>query len=139
MGTIRELPAEDIEALLRTAIVGRIACCGHGLSGDARPYLVPLAYGYDGDAVYAHSGPGRKLDLMRAEPRVTFEVDEAEASDRWCSVIAEGTFEEINDPQQRNAALEVIYGADGVPDLGSQTVVFRIRLTSRSGRYETPD
>src|SRR5215218_3700192 len=139
MGTIHVLPEEGIDTLLRTAIVGRIACCGHGLAGDGRPYLVPLAYGYDGDAVYAHSGPGRKLDLMRAEPRVTFEVDQAEASDRWRSVIAEGTFEEINDPRQRKAALAVIYGADAVPSLGSQTVVFRIRLTSRSGRYETPD
>ena len=139
MGTIRELSAEGIEALLRTAIVGRIACCGHGRSGDGRPYLVPLAYGYDGEAVYAHSGPGRKLDLMRTEPRVTFEVDEAEASDRWRSVIAEGTFEEITNQGQRDAALEVIYGANRVPDLGSLTVVFRIRLTSRSGRYETPD
>jgi uncharacterized protein len=139
MGAIRQLPAEEIEALLRTAIVGRIACCGHGLAGDGRPYLVPLAYGYDGSSVYAHSGPGRKLDLMRAEPRVTFEVDEAEAPDRWRSVIAEGTFEEIADPGQRDAALAVIYGGNGVPDLGSQTVVFRIRLTARSGRYETPD
>src|ERR687898_2661987 len=139
MGRIRELPAEEIEALLRTAIVGRIACCGHGAAGDGRPYLVPLAYGYDGAAVYAHSGPGRKLDLMRAEPRVTFEVDEAEAPDRWRSVIAEGTFEVIDDLRQRDAALEVIYGAGSPLDLGSQTVVFRIRLTSRSGRYETPD
>ena len=139
MGTIRELPAVEIEALLRTAIVGRIACCGHGATGDGRPYLVPLAYGYDGDAVYAHSGPGRKLDLMRAEPRVTFEVDEAIAPDHWRSVIADGTFEEIDDPRQRDAALQVIYGLNGVPDLGSHTVVFRILLTSRSGRYETPD
>ena len=139
MGTIRELPAEQIEALLRTAIVGRIACCGHGAAGDGRPYLVPLAYGYDGDAVYAHSGPGRKLDFMRAEPRVTFEVDLAVAPDRWRSVIAEGTFEEIDDPRQRDTALKVIYGTEGIPDLGSQTIVFRIRLTSRSGRYETPD
>jgi nitroimidazol reductase NimA-like FMN-containing flavoprotein (pyridoxamine 5'-phosphate oxidase superfamily) len=139
VGTIHELPAEDIEALLRTAIVGRVACCGHGAAGDGRPYLVPLAYGYDGEAVYAHSGPGRKLDLMRAEPRVTFEVDDAEAPDRWRSVIAEGTFEEIADPRQREAALAVIYGPDSAPDLGSQTVVFRIRLTARSGRYETPD
>jgi nitroimidazol reductase NimA-like FMN-containing flavoprotein (pyridoxamine 5'-phosphate oxidase superfamily) len=139
MGTIRELSADGIETLLRTALVGRIACCGHGLTGDGRPYLVPLAYGYDGDAVYAHSGPGRKLDLMRSEPRVTFEVDEAEAPDRWRSVIAEGMFEEIDDPRQRDAALAVIYGPAGMPELGTQTVVFRILLTSRSGRYETPD
>ena len=140
MGVIRVLPPDGIEELLRTAIVGRIACCAHGATGDGRPYLVPLAYGYDGEAVYAHSGPGRKLDLMRAEPRVTFEVDHAEASDRWRSVIAEGEFEEITDPDQRLRALRVIYPAPAeIPALGSQTVVFRIQLTARSGRYETPD
>ncbi|MBW3634522.1 MAG: pyridoxamine 5'-phosphate oxidase family protein [Chloroflexi bacterium] len=139
MGTIHVLPPDEIEQLLRTAIVGRIACCGHGGVGDGRPYLVPLAYGYDGEAVYAHSGPGRKLDLMRAEPRVTFEVDEAQAPDRWRSVIAEGIFEEIDDPLRRLDALAVIYGPASIPDLGSQTVVFRLRLTARSGRYETPD
>jgi len=140
MGVIRVLPPEDIDALLRTAIVGRIACCAHGAIGDGRPYLVPLAYGYDGEAVYAHSGPGRKLDLMRAEPRVTFEVDQADASDRWRSVIAEGEFEEIDDPAERTRALRVIYPSPlEMPELGRQTVVFRIRLTARSGRYESPN
>lgn len=139
MGVIRVLPPEAVEELLGAAIVGRIACCAHGAVGDGRPYLVPLAYGYDGEAVYAHSGPGRKLDLMRAEPRVTFEVDQAEAPDRWRSVIAEGEFEEISEPDLRLRALRVIYPEPTeIPELGSQTVVFRIRLTARSGRYETP-
>lgn len=140
MGVIRVLPDEEIEELLRTSIVGRVACCGHGAIGDGRPYLVPFAYGYDGDAVYAHSGPGKKLDLMRAEPRVTFEVDRAEAPDRWQSAIAEGTFEEIFDVSERAGALRIIYPAPAsMPDLGAQTVVFRLRLTAKSGRYETPD
>lgn len=139
MGTIRVLPPEAIEELLQTAIVGRIACCGHGVAGDGRPYLVPLAYGYDGESIYAHSGPGRKLDLMRAEPRVSFEVDEAQAPDRWRSVIAEGTFEEIAEPRERASALRVIYPLVEPPALAPETVVFRIRLTARSGRYETPD
>jgi nitroimidazol reductase NimA-like FMN-containing flavoprotein (pyridoxamine 5'-phosphate oxidase superfamily) len=140
MGTIRHLPADEIESLLQTAIVGRIACCDHGAGGDGRPYLVPLAYGYDGESVYAHSGPGRKLDLMRSEPRVTFEVDDADAPDRWRSVIAEGLFAEVVDPDERRHALRAIYPPPAeVPELGAATVVFRIRLTARSGRYETPD
>lgn len=140
MGVIRVLPDDQIEELLRTAVVGRIACCAHGQSGDGRPYLVPLAYGYDGTAIYAHSGPGRKLDLMRAEPRVTFEVDEAVASDRWRSVIAEGMFEEIHDPHERDYALRTLYPAPApIPELGQQTVVYRIRITARSGRIETPE
>ena len=87
MGVIRVLSDDQIEDLLRTAIVGRIACCAHGEPGDGRPYLVPLAYGYDGESIYAHSGPGRKLDFMRAEPRVTFEVDRADARDRLAAEL----------------------------------------------------
>lgn len=140
MGVIRVLLDEQIEELLRTAIVGRIACCAHGKVGDGRPYLVPLAYGYDGESIYAHSGPGRKLDFMRAEPRVTFEVDRATAPDRWQSVVAEGTFEEISDPEERTTALRTLYQPPSeIPVLGEHTVVFRLRLTSKSGRYELPE
>ena len=140
MGIIHVLPAEGIEELLRTALVGRIACCGHGVEGgDGRPYVVPLAYGYDGEAVYAHSGPGRKIHLMRAQPLVSFEVDRAEAPDRWRSAIAEGVYEELTDPDERARALRIVYPPPAaVPPLGPETVVYRIRLTAKSGRYEVP-
>ncbi len=140
MGTIHVLPPDDIEDLLRTALVGRIACCAHGTDDDDRPYLVPLAYGYDGDALYAHSGPGRKIRIMRVQPLVTVEVDEAIAADRWRSVVAEGTYEEIADPTERARALRVVYPPPAaVPDLPSDAVIFRIQLTAKSGRYETVD
>lgn len=137
MGIIRELPPDEIEALIRRSIIGRIACCDH--AGDGRPYLVPIAFGYDGDSLVAHSGPGRKLATMRANPLVTVEFDEAAASDTWQSVIVEGTFEEIDDPAQRETALQTIYPPpEPIPDLGAFTTVFRIRLTAKSGRYERP-
>lgn len=140
MGTIHVLADDDIEELLRSAIVGRIACCDHAAAGGGRPYLVPLAYGYDGEALYAHSGPGTKLRIMRAQPLVTIEVDEAEAADRWRSVVAEGVFEELAEPTDREHALRIVYPPPGaVPELGAETVVFRIRLTAKSGRYEVPD
>lgn len=140
MGTIHVLPHDQIEELLRTALVGRIACCAHGAGGgDGRPYVVPLAYGYDGEAVYAHSAVGRKIRLMRANPLVTFEVDSAEAADRWRSVIAEGVYEELTDPAERASALLIVYPPPATPpDLPPETVVYRIRLTSKSGRYEVP-
>lgn len=139
MGIIRELPTAEIEELFQTAIVGRIACCAHGPGEDARPYLVPLAFAYDGGALYAHTGPGRKLRLMRANPLVTVEVDEAMAPDRWRSAIAEGVFEEIAEPAARERALRLLYPEPApIPDLGAMTTVFQIRLTAKSGRYETP-
>jgi hypothetical protein len=138
MGSIFVLPDDRIEALLRTAIVGRIACCDHAESG--RPYLVPIAFGYDGEALYAHSSPGRKVRIMRANPLVTIEVDEATASDRWSSVVAEGTYEEITDPSERAAGLRIIYPLPAEPpELAADTIVFRINLTAKSGRCELPD
>jgi len=134
VGVIRDLPADEIEELLRSAIVGRIAC-SH--PSNPRPYLVPLAYCYDGAAIYAHTGPGTKLTYMRANPLVTIEVDSAEAGDVWQSVVAEGTFEELTG-EARERALGVIY-PERIPDLGAMTVVFKIALTSKSGRYERPE
>jgi len=143
VGVIRTLPDDEIEVLLHTALVGRIACCAHGLAhdhNDDRPFLVPLAYGYDGAAVYAHSGPGRKITLMRAQPLVIFEVDQADAPDQWRSVIAEGAYEEIVDPDERQRALAIIYPPPRpIPPLDPATIVYRLRLTAKSGRYELPE
>lgn len=136
MGVIHHLDSDGIEALLAGSIAGRIACNQPG----ERPYLVPLAYAYDGDSIYAVSGPGRKLDLMRSDPRVSFEVDRVEQSDRWQSVVAEATFEEIADPDEVQLAVALVERATGVPVvMGAHSVVFRLRITARSGRYELPD
>jgi len=138
MGIIRDLPPDEIEALIPRSFIGRIACCDH--KGDGRPYLVPIAFGYDGESLFAHSGPGRKLATMRANPLVTVEMDEAAASDSWRSVVAEGAFEEIADPAERGTALRTLYPPPApISDLGAHTVVFRIRLSAKSGRYETPE
>ena len=51
-----------------------------GLAVDNEPYVVPMNYGYcleDGKLVlYLHSAlQGKKLDMMRANPHVFFEID----------------------------------------------------------------
>lgn len=136
MGVIRHLEPERIEHLLSTSIAGRIACNAPG----ERPYLVPLAYAYDGESVYAVSGPGRKLDLMRADPRVSFEVDLVEQADRWQSVVVEAEFEEVTGPDEIQMAIRLIEAATRVPVvMGGHSLVVRLRITARSGRYELPD
>jgi nitroimidazol reductase NimA-like FMN-containing flavoprotein (pyridoxamine 5'-phosphate oxidase superfamily) len=136
VGVIHHLDPDGIESLLAGSIVGRIAC---NQPGD-RPYLVPLAYAYDGESIYAISGPGRKLDLMRADPRVSFEVDRVEQSDRWQSVVAEGEFEEVTNADEIELAIGLVEAATSVPVvMGAHSVVFRLRLTAKSGRFEVPD
>jgi nitroimidazol reductase NimA-like FMN-containing flavoprotein (pyridoxamine 5'-phosphate oxidase superfamily) len=136
MGQIFVLDDDGIEAVLKTAIVGRVACCAH--DGE-RPYLVPIPFGYDGESVYSISGPGRKLDIMRAQPAVAFEVDEVEAEDRWRSVIADGEFEEIVDPDGRCRAIGIVAPQGGAEAVSPDAIVYRIRLTRKSGRFEVPD
>ncbi len=140
MGKIYVLPDHEIERLLTTALVGRIACCATQFDGEARPYVVPLAYGYDGESVYAFSGMGRKIHIMRAQPLVSFEVDEAIAEDRWSSVIADGEYEELLSDEDRSLAHRVIFGPDSpFPDFSPGQIVYRLRLTQKAGRFELPD
>ena len=66
---------KQIEAILDASKVLHL-----GLAVDNEPYVVPLNYGYtmeDGKLViYLHSGQrGKKLDMIRSNPRVFFEMD----------------------------------------------------------------
>jgi len=135
MGIIAPLPAERIEDLLATSLIGRIACA----TPEGRPYLVPMGYGYDGEAIYAMGFPGRKIALMRAQPLVSFEVDRGVAEDDWESVVAEGTFEELPGEEGRARVLRVLYGDGPYPEVVAGAVPFRIVLTAKHGRFEVPD
>lgn len=140
MGKIYVLGDEGIERLLHTSLVGRIACASRDGESDPRPYLVPLAYGYDGESVYTFSSPGRKIEIMRSQPLVSFEVDEAIAEDRWESVIAEGTYEELTTDEDRQRAHDVLFaGRSGIPPFSPAQIVYRLRLTKKTGRFELPD
>jgi nitroimidazol reductase NimA-like FMN-containing flavoprotein (pyridoxamine 5'-phosphate oxidase superfamily) len=138
MGKIFVLDNEGIEELLSTALVGRIACASPN-EGGGRPYIVPLAYGYDGEAVYAMGPIGRKIRIMREQPLISFEVDEAVAEDRWRSVVAEGEYQELTTDAERQHALKTIVGDKPVPDITDGTIIYRLLLTQKSGRFELPD
>ena len=67
-------PAE-ITRILDTAKVLRL-----GLAVDNEPYIVPMNYGYTMEegklTLYLHSAVrGKKLDMLRANPNVFFELD----------------------------------------------------------------
>ena len=65
----------EVRAILDTAKVLQL-----GLSVNDEPYVVPMNYGYcleDGKlTLYLHSAvKGKKLDMIRANPNVFFEMD----------------------------------------------------------------
>ena len=127
---INDLHPDEIESVLHRHHVGRLACV---LAGE--PYLVPITYTYQDRVIYGHTLPGQKLDAMRAEPRVSFEVDERWETDTWRSVVVRGVFEELTTENDRGAALAALHGA--YPDASRAMeggVFFRIRPTATTGR-----
>lgn len=140
---IGALDAAEIEQLLSTEHIGRL-----GVYGDGRVYIVPVGFGYDGTHVFVHSSEGLKVRLMRAHPEVCFEVERVASPADWRTVIAHGTFEELIAPADRDAALAAIVSQGGAPYPPSvapyeggpeQLVVFQIRLSEKTGRYERDD
>jgi nitroimidazol reductase NimA-like FMN-containing flavoprotein (pyridoxamine 5'-phosphate oxidase superfamily) len=60
----------DMEQILKEQLWGNL-----GLIDGDQPYVVPLNYGYVDGKILFHCGlEGRKLDCLRANPRVCFTV-----------------------------------------------------------------
>lgn len=132
---IEELTEAEQHAFLRRQLIGRVGC-----HADGRTYVVPVIYAWDGECVYVQSIEGRKIEMMRVNPEVCFEVDEYEHDGSWRSVIVEGVYEELEGTQaERTLALLVQRFAtsrrtsDRAPS-GRKPVAFRIRSTRVTGR-----
>jgi nitroimidazol reductase NimA-like FMN-containing flavoprotein (pyridoxamine 5'-phosphate oxidase superfamily) len=149
IGILRE---EQIEEVLLSNILGRIGC-GDG----SRIYVVPVNYVYEGNSIIAHSAEGMKIQMMRKNPQVCFEVDEMKSFTNWKSVIAWGEYEEITDATEKYEAMKLfvdrtlrlkISETAVLPELASERVhprspgmikpvIYRIRLTEKTGRFES--
>ncbi len=110
---------ETIRAILDKAKVLHLA-----MIDGARPYVVPMNYGYalaDGRlTLYLHSAKeGRKLDVLQQNERVAFvlETDVSPVSggdipckygEAYASVMGEGTAVLLDDPVQKIEALQIL-------------------------------
>src|SRR5689334_1808827 len=100
---IHPLSEEKIEALLTSEVVGRVGCCHKD-----EMYVVPISYTYDGASIYVHTQEGMKLDLMRKNPNVCFQVDDMKDIAHWKSVLAWGRFEELTEKTEKEKALHLL-------------------------------
>jgi nitroimidazol reductase NimA-like FMN-containing flavoprotein (pyridoxamine 5'-phosphate oxidase superfamily) len=133
------LSQDEITQMLKRHQVGRLGC-----STNDRPYIVPINFVFESDAIYAYSLPGRKISMMREQPLVSFEIDEIDGPSNWRSVVAEGLYEELNDPSGSSLAKRLLVNGFGTLvgrglDASSPVILFRIRFTELSGRFERRD
>lgn len=143
------LNEREITALLTKQITGHLAC---SLNGES--YLVPVNYAYKDNAIYAHSGPGKKIDIMRQNPKVCFAIAEIETIFRWKSVVCQGVFEEITEPEEKEQAVQLLthrimpfvqnpeghtsHGIGAEKEIGStiDPIYYKINILQKSGRFE---
>jgi nitroimidazol reductase NimA-like FMN-containing flavoprotein (pyridoxamine 5'-phosphate oxidase superfamily) len=97
------LNAAEIENLLRQEITGRIGC-----HADDVTYVVPISYSMMAPIYMTRTFEGMKLNMMRKNPSVCFQVDHMQNMANWQSVIAWGKFEELTEKQLRNNALKTL-------------------------------
>jgi hypothetical protein len=136
---ISEIGYRESRELLRNQNIGRLGCCSEGM-----PYVIPVNYFFDGEDIYIHSMPGRKIQVMRANPHVCLQVDEIEDTFNWLSVIAFGLFEEVYDTTERDRILAAMFKRlphmtpveSKVMDSMSEVIVFRIRIERITGVNE---
>jgi uncharacterized protein len=137
-----------IDDIIRRGQVCRLAMCR-----ASEPYVVPLSYGYAGNGLYFHPArEGRKLEFLRANPRVCFEIDidhELKRADQACgwgmkyrSVIGYGNAVFVAAPAEKRKALDVLmrhYAGEGqtfsYPDASVDSVtVVRVDIECVTGK-----
>lgn len=147
----RELTVKaDLEEILRKAFV-----CHLGLVDGDQPYVVPVNFAYEDGHIYLHgAAEGRKLDLIRKNNKVCFEMElfssEIIKNDgqpcNWGtafqSVIGTGTAKIVEDQEEKIKDLNIIVkrfsnGEGGFTFPESElvnTAVIDITITEMSGK-----
>jgi nitroimidazol reductase NimA-like FMN-containing flavoprotein (pyridoxamine 5'-phosphate oxidase superfamily) len=106
--------ASSIHSFIKKATVCRLGM----INGD-KPYVVPLCFGFQDNVLYFHSAVnGQKIDCLRSNPNVCFELDlitETLASEEPCdwgmkyqSVIGFGKAIFIKALDEKRQALTII-------------------------------
>jgi len=91
---IHEISREQCIEVLTRSSVGRLGC-----SYNDQPYIVPIYLAYDSDWIYVFSTFGKKIEWMRANPKVCVEFEETAGSSESLSVIVSGEYQELPEPQ----------------------------------------
>ncbi len=143
--------------ILRSAEVCRVAFCN-----EEWPYIVPMNFGcLDGKLYFHCASAGTKLDLLRANPNVCFEVevnveivpgtDACSWSVRYQSVIGLGRVSIVEELEEKRAGLKALLaqssglahssnaGIEIPQHIPAEMVILRVDIESLTGKESTVD
>ncbi|MEM2906174.1 MAG: pyridoxamine 5'-phosphate oxidase family protein [Candidatus Bathyarchaeia archaeon] len=107
------MTSEEVDQFLACARVGRL-----GVSLEDEPYVVPVGYAYAEGKVFFHTcNKSLKIEAIRRNPRVCFEVDEALSdASMYKSVIMFGRAEIIDRKEEMIPYLQKLIDKYRVPE-----------------------
>jgi uncharacterized protein len=140
-----KLPRQQIDRILYAQTFGHIGCYLEG-----KTYIIPMNYVYDGENIYGHSTDGMKLEMMRTNASVCFQVDQVDDPSHWHHVITWGTFQELLGDEAAQALYmlaqrltTLIASGQSLHEMRCQEAscdrkicIFRIRLNKKAGHFE---
>lgn len=140
---IREISEKECFDTLANASIGRLGC-----SLNDQPYVVPIYFAYEDKWIYVFSTFGKKIEWMRANPKVCVEIEDAVDKSESISVLVNGRYEELAEPQftQERAHARKLLGKKhhwwlnalaerrvGAEDQQVEPLFFRIYVDSATG------
>ena len=110
--SVKEMTCDEIDQFLTCARVGRVA-----MVLEKGPYVVPVGFAYADGKVFFHTCcKGLKMESLRKNPNVCFEVDESLSdATMYKSVIIFGKSEMIQDEQRMIPYLQKLIDKYRVP------------------------
>ena len=115
---VRRQDREITDATKIEQILTKATVCRLGLVDHDEPYVVPVNFGYERNAIYFHSAlEGRKVELIKKNNKVCFEIetdvevgksDESRCSVKYRSVIGTGRAHIIQDKKEKSCGLKSI-------------------------------
>lgn len=147
---VGNLKKKEIREILKNNYVGRLGFCLKG-----RPYIIPTTYYFDESTsgIISHSREGMKIDEMRKNKEICFEIEEVDSLSRWKSVLLWGKYEELTGSTARFAlhnfvshVRELLHkqGKDAahfIDDMSyadaedGKAIIYRIHILKQSGKY----
>lgn len=125
---MRRSDKEIKDSSLLYKILKRAQICRIGLIDVDKPYIVPMNFGYRDGHIYLHSAPeGRKIDILKRNNQVCFQIDcgieliraenPCQFGMKYYSIIGWGKTDFIENFIDKSEALNIImdkYGFDGI-------------------------
>lgn len=108
---IQDLETKERIQILQDNYIGHL-----GFIYRQKPFVIPITYYYNdaNNSIISYAMEGHKIEAMRKNTEVAFEVNDIKSVSKWRSVMVHGTYEELSGT---DAKFNLHQFADGVKSI----------------------